>query len=560
MPPPAFERRWAATPDPRTRDDLVIMRCRFDIGFFAKWCWPATFGRPWNEAHRHLLAPVDPPAQTRGRVALRAIAAPRGIAKTTIAKARVAHALVFGLDRCSLIISAERELAAAISDDLRGWFVEEDSELARLFAPPRAAGPGQAAGGRGAKGTKGPFQVRGGKLRWSMVGWTGRRCGVIAKSFGTQIRGSNIDGERPTRMVVDDGERPDRVGSPRQRARAQQFLEDDILKAGPVTGGLVVEWVGTVLHPDAILARLLKHPGWDARRFQAVERWPDRADLWEACRLRWCDLSLGDVEAREAEARAFYAAHRAEMDLGVELLDPVAVPIFSVYLAVWSQGMRSVLRELQNDPRDPAAAVFDSARFARCRVERDREGEVIVGADGRRVRLADCRLGARWDPSVGVSDGDFAAIAVIAWDSFGVGYLLQVWMRRAKPGEQLEAMWALAERWGVRRASLESNGFQRLLADDFARQQRERREAGRYWQLDLTGDPSTTDKVERIAGLEVPLSAGWLQINEAGVPAEVLAQFDDFPTADHDDGPDAVEGCWARKPGFAPKMVTERRR
>lgn len=528
------------------------MRARFDIGFFAKWCWPSTFGRPWNPAHHHLLAPIDPPVASRRRTALRATAAPRGIAKTTIAKARLAHALVFGLDRCCLVVSAERELAAAISDDLRGWFVEEDSELARLFAP----------AGRPPKGTKGPFQVRGGKLRWSMVAWKGAVCGVIAKSFGTQIRGSNIGGHRPSRMVVDDGERPDRVASAKQRARAQQFLDDDILKAGPSAGdgGLVVEWVGTVLHPDAILARLLKHPGWEARRFAAVLRWPDRADLWEACRAVWADLSRGDLEAREAAAADFYAAHRAEMDAGVELLDPIAVPIFTVYLTIWSQGMRSVLRELQNEPRDPAAALFDAGRIARCRVERDREGEVIVAADGRRVRLADCQVRGRWDPAMGERDGDFAAIAVIAFDRFGYGFLVQVWMRRARPTEQLEALWAMAERWGMRRASLESNGFQAMLANDFARMQRERREAGRFWQLQVIAEPSTDDKVARIASLDVPLTAGWLQLDPAGVPPEVLAQFDDFPNGDHDDGPDAVEGCWARRPGHGPQMVEERRR
>ena len=551
------------------------MRCRFDIGFFAKWCWPSTFGRPWNPAHHHLLAPVDPPASARARTALRATAAPRGIAKTTIAKARLAHALVFGLDRCCLVVSAERELAAAISDDLRGWFVEEGSELARLFAPQvraptapgrrparRARGPRPAAEADPRKGTKGPFLVRGGKLRWSMLGWEGVLCGVIAKSFGTQVRGSNIAGHRPSRMVVDDGERPDRVASARQRARAQQFLDDDILKAGPSAGdgGLVVEWVGTVLHPDAILARLLKHPGWDARRFAAVIRWPDRADLWEACRAVWADLTLGPLEVREAAARRFYADRRAEMDAGAELLDPVAVPLFAVYLTIWSQGMRSVLRELQNEPRDPTAALFDSASFARCRLERDREDEVIIAADGRRVRLADCQVRGRWDPAMGEGDGDFAALAVIAFDRFGFGYLLQVWMRRARPSAQLEALWAIAERWGMRRVSLESNGFQAMLANDFARMQRERREAGRFWQLQVLPEPSSEEKASRIASLEVPLTAGWLQLDPAGVPPEVLAQFDDFPGGDHDDGPDAVEGCWARRPGHGPQMVEERRR
>lgn len=502
-----------------------------------------------------MLGSIDAPSVARTRSPLRAVAAPRGIAKTTVGKARLAHALIFGLDRCCMIISAEQKLAARISASIRLWFVEDGSEVARLFAP-RGTPP---------RGVKGPFWVRGGKLSWTIQSsvWghaPGRVCGVIAASFGSQVRGANIEGHRPTRIVIDDAERPNRVGNPEQRRQGQQFLEDDILKAGPVEGGLAVEWLGTVLHPDAILARLLKHPGWSGRKFQAVIRWPSATDLWAACGRVWSDLTLGGPEARVDAARAFYEANREAMDAGAEVLDPVALPIFDVYLQVWSQGMRSVLRELQNEPRDPAAALFDSTAFQTCRVVQTNEGEAVVAADGRRVRLADCQVRMRWDPSLGESDGDYSAIAVIAFDRFGYGFLLQVWMARAKTGAQLDALWALAERWQCRRASLESNGFQALLANDFARQQRERRAANRYWQLEVRQDPSTTDKNERIASLDVPLSAGWLQVNLALVSAEVLQQFDDFPGGDHDDGPDAVEGCWARRPGQGPRMVEEKGR
>lgn len=531
MPPDEFSERWAAA-DPTTRGDLLRYRFRFDQLGFARWCWPDLFTLPWNAFHRQILGEPDTRYTERvGRVIQRAIAAPRGVAKTTTSKARIVHSLVYDLDRYVVVLSASQHLALAITNHLRQLF-QEEGPLADLY---------------------GPFEVTGGAGEWRVRFPDGHLAGVLARSFGTQVRGSNLYGQRPTRIVIDDGERPDRVRNPDQRTIWQQFLTDDVMKAGPREGGLVIEWLGTVLHPDAILARLLASPAWSGQRWQAMVKWPERQDLWEECRGVWADLTLGDLETRQACARAFYEAHREEMDAGAKVLDEVAEPLFRLYEYIWSTGLASFLREKQNEPRDPSAAIYDTTRFARCRISDD--GRYLHAANGRIVAVSDCRAYLRWDPATGVIDGDFAALVPILRDRTGYGFIPEVWMRRAPVSVQLAAAWDLAERWGIRRGSIESNGFQRLIADDFRRQRRERERAGKFWQLQLDEEASTSDKDERIGALEPAITNGWLQFGH-DLPAEFLGQWDAWPNGDHDDGPDATEGAWARS-GGAPAVSAE---
>ena len=51
------------------------------------------------------------------------------------------------------------------------------------------------------------------------------------------------------------------------------------------------------------------------------------------------------------------------------------------------------------------------------------------------------------------------------------------------------------------------------------------------------------NKEDRIGTLEPPIANGWLAFNERDLPGEFWKQFRQFPTADHNDAPDAVQGA-----------------
>ena len=86
--------------------------------------------------------------------------------------------------------------------------------------------------------------------------------------------------------------------------------------------------------------------------FAAIERWPDRMDLWDAWEQIYIDLERPD--AREA-ARAFYDAHRKAMHVGAVLLWPEEEDLYTLMLRMRVEGEGGPLstREKQNVPINP---------------------------------------------------------------------------------------------------------------------------------------------------------------------------------------------------------------
>lgn len=542
--PDAFRQLWEQS-DPATRKALLRARFRFDRAGFLKWCFPEIFGRPFNRYHCEVLdRPWRPWQERTGRVWQEADAAPRGIAKTTLLKGEVVWAIIYAMEAYVVWLSAELRLARDSTRHLRHLF-QRDGHLSRLY---------------------GPFAVSGGIDEWSVTVNGATPVGVLARSFGTQLRGANEGGARPTLVVVDDGERPDRVRNADQRRIWWAYLHEDVLKVGPIEGGLWVRIRGTVLHPDSMLANLLKSTAWKANKYKVLNQL-SASPLWERCKAIYTDLSLGDEEIRRECALAFYKANQAEMDAGLEVLDPEVMGPFRVYELIWTQGLQSVLKELFNEPRQAGTRFFETGKFRRCRVEGTGRERMVLRADGRRVALADLSLRMHLDPIPGTElgvmgddggsgGGDFAACVLLGRDSDGYTFVLDCWMGRGRDSEIRRRCWSMAENWGCKKLGVEANGFQRLFARDFKKERAKREEEGRFWQLHIDEDHVSLSKEDRIAALEAPTSNGEIQFAE-GLTQLLFQQFDDFPDGDHDDGPDALASCYRLLPALRKTMLSQ---
>lgn len=521
---------------PSEQKNALWLRFRFDLKGFCRYLWPERFDLPFNALHDSILSRSDDPGWRSRVVNTRdALAAPRGYAKSTLSCfAQVIHAIVYDLEACIVLLSAGQRLALAQVKDIKTAVENRESLLWDLYGPIRTEGP----------------------VSEFLVAADGNQLtAILPGSFGSDVRGWRhpTRGIRPGLVIVDDGEKKDRVRNPEQRRIWWDFLMKDVDKLGPRQGGMRL-WVrGTVLHMDSMLSRALSHPGFKSEKWRAIISWPERPELWAECSRIWCNLT--DPE-RDLNARAFYEAHWVEMNEGVQVLDPDVEDVYQLYTQIWGGGLAAFLQEKQNDPRDPSASVFDLDRFARCRIQ----GGTLITADRRRLDLKKLRRrGMRWDPALGDASGDFAALAVGLRDEWGYTYVVDGWLKKGKPSEQLAAMWALAERWQIRRVSLESNGFQVLLGESFRRERAERKAAGKYWQVDCIEEPSTDNKEMRIAALEPDCHNGWIQFAER-LPPEGDGQFSDFPNAAHDDWPDAVEGLHRRLGGRPVEMESRSQR
>lgn len=115
-------------------------------------------------------------------------------------------------------------------------------------------------------------------------------------------------------------------------------------------------------------------------------------------------------------------------------------------------------------------------------------------------------------------------------------YVLDAWLGKEKPHQQLGAAVNLYTKWGFSQLGIEGNGFQALVV----REARER--------FNALGDGCrvlkakvTSNKELRIASLEPKVNNSRL-IFRQDLSLLLFDQLKYFSTATHDDGPDALAG------------------
>lgn len=521
--------------------DALWLRYRSDLALFGAAMFGERLPLPYNAFHRDVLDRPKVPWTERTRMQRVADAAPRGIAKSTIeVYISLLHDAVYGLEAFVGIISTTYDLSEDLVADLFEAFTQEEqhADFHEMY---------------------GPFTVIGGKTDFvvRVPGQDARGTRFAAFSFGGSIRGSKHAGIRFSKIIIDDGEHPEKVRSPVQRAKTWDYLTKDIVKAGDKF--TVIRVVGTVLHPDSMLNRIIgaaggEHGlGWTGKRWQSVISWPTNAALWQECRELWADLTDPD---REDTARSFYERHREAMDEGAAVLWEEKEDLLDLHIMLWTDGAASFNSEKQNEATDPERQVFYPERWRRC----THDGLHITTSKGRKVPLSECKLAVWLDPraSEETERRDFAALAIVARDKTGYTYILSCDARRDDTTGQLNRVWAAFDVLHKRaRYGYEDNGFQVMMGKEFARMRDERRANHRPWTCNLVGHTSTENKNDRISSLAPRMDNGWIEVDES-VPQIVIEQFRQVPTGTHDDGPDAIErAIWLLDGGGVAQATTK---
>jgi len=106
--------------------------------------------------------------------------------------------------------------------------------------------------------------------------------------------------------------------------------------------------------------RKISGSDFKSRVYRAVIEWPERMDLWEACRLVYVDRENPN---RAAEARALYELNRAEMDRGARVLWPEVQPLWKLMAWKWDNFSKAFNTEYMNNPVDEESMVFNPESF-----------------------------------------------------------------------------------------------------------------------------------------------------------------------------------------------------
>lgn len=503
---------------PKSVVDLALrIRCEQDRTLFCKFFFPHRFTKPWNKMHLDFLSRKKVPFTHRKEVQRIADAAPRNGAKSTLESyADLLHDAVYGYEAFVPIISTTFDLSQGLVKDLHTAFTEPEAlpDFHRVF---------------------GPFEVIGTQTDFVVHCPHGILSGTRFKSFsfGGTIRGHKHCGLRPSKVIIDDGEHPERVRSPEQREKTMEYLLKDVLQAGDEY--TIYRIIGTVLHPDSMLANILKASGWVSKTWKAVIAWPKNTTLWDECRAIWSKLENAE---RVKDAKAFYEKNKDLMDEGSQILWPGGESLWALYLQLWANGESSFYSEKQNEPRDPTRSIFDIKNFKRCKFD----GVRIITAEGRTVLLTDCEIVHWLDPSLGKDHSDFPALATLAKEKkTGYRFVLKCSLERDVPSEQRNKVW---QRWADfaqrGKVGVDRIGVGALFSESFEQEKKLRRQTGLPWKMEVEGYHSSENKNVRIARLEPDTRNGFLQFAD-DLPLALFEQFRDFPGGTFDDGPDAIE-------------------
>ncbi|MGM4981883.1 phage terminase large subunit [Rhizobium sp. 11_C7_N12_5] len=327
-----------------------------------------------------------------------------------------------------------------------------------------------------------------------------------------KLRGRRHGPFRPDLMFFDDLENDEAVRSPEQRKKLETWIKRAALKVGPPDGSMDVIWVGTVLHYDAVLVRAAKSPVWRVAEFQAIIHFPDRMDLWDTFE----EFYQNDGEE---VARAFYAEHKAEMDAGAIVNWPSMQPLIWLMLER-AADHDSFQTEYQNKPIN-AGSPFSNLVFWTLK-----QPDLI-------------HFGAV-DPSLGKKGHgrDPSAILIGGFNRLhGTMDLVEASIRRRLPDIIIADIIALQRQYHCLLWFVESVQFQEFLRTTLMTTAAKQGVA-------ISAVPVTpnADKDLRIERLQPPIAAGLIRINST--QQTLIDQLQQWPDADHDDGPDCLDMLW----------------
>ena len=477
---------------------------------FAQIYLTADCSLKFSRMHTEIFDSLQSIIQKRGRRL--AIAAPRGHAKSTIVSlAFILWCVLYEKEKLVLIVSATQDqailLLKAIKDQLKGspQLIEDFPDVCRRKLAP----------------------------------WRDRRIQlgngamVLAYGAGQGLRGAKNKGHRPGLIVVDDIENSEHVISEDLRHKMQEWFSGTLLHAGHPETNVVV--VGTVLHYDSLLANLINskdRPGWEGRKYQAIENFGDNPDRWE--RWAWifrCKMEFEHEMGPDA-ATAFYESNEKKMLQGTKVLWPERENYHDLMVIREREGRHSFQAEKQNEPIDSEQCIFAEESFRYWDDEHVNE-EALRAAVGQ----GDGYFYGACDPSLGrrTGQGDYTAIVILYQGMYSpINYVVVADLARRPPDQTIEKIIHYTRMYPISQFGLETNQFQSLMLEDIVRRAKEASVTTTFVPIE-----SRTRKESRIAALEPEVTQGRIRFNRRH--HLLLDQLRQFPHAAYDDGPDALE-------------------
>lgn len=525
-------RRYRAGDSLKGENGIRRALAAMDMAYFGRAYLPHYFSRPSPQFHAELdtlwregvlkgVVPIGDDAKLVDAQdgCRRATAAPRGHAKSTNLTFKGSlHAALYRYKRYIIILSDTSDQAngflSAIKDEL-----EDNGAIREDFG-----------------------DLTGGVWRENVI-ITSQGVRIDAIGAGQKIRGRKHKNWRPDLMVLDDIENDENVRTVEQRKKLENWFYKAVSKAGDTYTDIV--YIGTLLHYDSLLAKVLKNPAYRSVKYKAVQSF-STSPLWETWESIYTDLGN---DGRELEAKSFFERNRAEMLAGTKVLWEEKLSYYDLMVTRVSEGEASFNSELQNEPVNPDDCLFNEEWFD------------YYNPEDMDFSSADFRFYGFVDPSLGKNRrADYSAILTGALEvPTGYLYILDADIARRHPDAIIsdvlqKADW-IQRTYGKRyvKFGVETVQFQWFLKEQLAKSSARAR-----IYLPIEEVPQSSDKVLRIQTLQPDIKNKYIKFSRRH--KLLLEQLQYFPMADHDDGPDALEGLRTIAQGGRKKRLIIKKR
>lgn len=345
---------------------------------------------------------------------------------------------------------------------------------------------------------------------------------IQALGAGKKVRGRRYKQYRPDLIVCDDLENDENVMSPDQRKKTKSWFTKALSKAGDERTDIIV--IGTIIHYDSLLTHILKNPIYDSKIYKAVISF-SASPLWD----QWEELitNLADQNRMET-AEAFFKEHEEEMMLGTKVLWEAKEDYYNLMVQRIADGPAAFSSEKQNEP------LADDDRYFLPEWIEFYEDKDIEGIELFAVGFV--------DPSMGKKGGDYSAIISLGEDPNGYVYILDADIKRRHPDIIINDVILKNDIYHYKFFGVETNQFQEYFKDTMEKKVRELEEIEKKKvRLKLKEVNQHSDKTLRIQSLQPDIKSGRIKFKRD--QQKLIEQLVNFPSASHDDGPDALEGA-----------------
>lgn len=458
----------------------------------------------------------------------RARGAPRGYAKSTFkALIELVHDVCYGNEDFVVVISNTQSQANGKLKDIRREVLTNDLLVEHYGISFPRSNPGETS---------------------FVVDCDGHETMFAAYGAGAEIRGIRFGAKRPTKIVCDDVEHSEEVFNEELRQKYRDWYFEVVSQIGDTETN--IEFVGTVLHRQSLLVELLNNPGYNTRLYKSIISWSERQDLWEKWKSIYTNL---DDQDRAQKSAQFYSENEAELLRGTKVLWPEKEPYLYLMKEMVEKGRRAFMKEKQNEPLGSAESVFDMIHWYR-ETEGEYEGKkvpgILIERSGKFIPMAHLRAYGVLDPSTGQVRskkgklGDYSCLLTGLKDPQGRLLVHSDWTKREAPTKYIAQIFEHHLVHAYEQFGVETNLYRNLLLPNIiAERSRRERDLKKVIQIPFYDIENVDNKEKRIYTLEPKVTHGWILFNR-NLSETFMNMLYEFPHAEHDDGPDALEMLW----------------